>query len=92
MKRNGRLYSEKALRKIAEFAEGLAGGATMSRASEYAKRRPRPLNVRQYDSPFYTEFSVDENGRLRIDNLGPYSPRAARAIARWLIANFKDLE
>jgi hypothetical protein len=57
----------------------------MSKARTYAAATRRlKLNVPQVGSPYAELFFVDDDGRLRIGNAGPFTPRDARRIAAWI--------
>ena len=64
----------------------------MSRAAKYAKLKPRDLSVPQVGSPHPALWFVDEEGRLRVDNAGPFDRRQTKRIMRWLERVFGDRE
>jgi hypothetical protein len=54
-----------------------------SRAKAYARRRPRDLRVGGF------LWFVDDEGRLLVNNAGPFPKRSVRRIIRWLRENFE---
>ena len=56
------------------------------KASQWAKRQPRELHLRQIGGYSTIVFMVTENGvaGMRIDNAGPFSKREALKLKRWI--------
>lgn len=57
------------------------------KASQWAKRKPRELHLRQIGSSYSVAvFVVLENGAaaMQIDNAGPFSKREALKLKRWI--------
>lgn len=64
----------------------------MSRASDWAKRKPKDLHLRSQDGPYTTlVFLVADNGLapgMRIDNAGPFNRQQSLRLARWILNAF----
>ncbi len=67
----------------------------MSKASEFAKRRPRPITIRDFSdtlskSQQYEAWVDDETGGMRLDNYGPFPSKEALRLGRWIVATFGE--
>lgn len=66
----------------------------MSKASEWAKRQPRQLYLRQIGSPYTVNvfMVVEKNGvpGMRIHDSGPFAKRDALRLARWILDTFGE--
>jgi hypothetical protein len=48
------------------------------------------LALTQVGSPYSVSVWLDDDGRMRIENLGPFKAGAARRLARWILATFGE--
>jgi len=62
----------------------------VSKASEFAKRKPRDLQLNQIGSPYSELFCCDEHGRLLIGDAGPFTRKDALKLARWILDTFGE--
>lgn len=66
-----------------------------TKASEWAKREPRELQLRQMGNPNLSRilvFMTTEDGApgMRIDNAGPFDRRESLRLAQWIRDYFQE--